>query len=471
MKTFATFALTAIAVLSFAACDSVVGPSSSLTADAGGDQTVAVGVPASLDGTGSSDGDGASLTYAWSFVSQPGGSSAPLTGTSATASFTPDVAGAYVVRLSVSNGTNTDTDEVTVTAEQGQITELDGDVTADRTLAAGLYTVRSGLTIRVTGAALTLSPGVRIDFGAGAGLQINSDGALVSAGTATQPVTLQGGQPSPGYWSGVAVYSSDVRNRLAHTTVAHGGGGRYSGMFAAANVALNDGARLQVEDSAVRDGGNRGISADPGATFPSFARNTLTGNAGGPLLASPMAADALDATSTYSGNAEDAVDLYDNNVTADMSLAALDVPYRIEGTPNVDNAFLTLEAGVEILFEAGAGLQVDSDGALRVEGTADRPVTLRGEQATPGYWSGVAIYSNDTRNVIANAVVAYGGGGRYSGLGAPANVALNDSARLTLSGSTIRDSAGWGIQADSNVVLTQSGNTFSNNASGNVNGG
>jgi cytochrome c553 len=89
------------------------------TANAGPDQTVDVGSQVSLDGTGSSDADHDPLTYAWTLVSKPSGSTAALPGSATTEMvfFTPDVAGTYVVQLVVNDGSADSTpDTVTITA-------------------------------------------------------------------------------------------------------------------------------------------------------------------------------------------------------------------------------------------------------------------------------------------------------------------------------------------------------------------
>ena len=86
--------------------------------NAGPDQKVGVGNPVTLDGSGSSDADGDPLTYSWSFVSKPAGSSASLSGaTSVSATFTADVVGQYAVRLTVSDGKTSATDDSAVTVE------------------------------------------------------------------------------------------------------------------------------------------------------------------------------------------------------------------------------------------------------------------------------------------------------------------------------------------------------------------
>ena len=74
-------------------------------ADAGQNQNVNMGDTVSLNGSGSSDPQGRSLTYQWSMVSIPFGSQAQLTGTNTVnPSFVADIAGLYSVQLVVNDG-------------------------------------------------------------------------------------------------------------------------------------------------------------------------------------------------------------------------------------------------------------------------------------------------------------------------------------------------------------------------------
>jgi sugar lactone lactonase YvrE len=87
-------------------------------ARAGTDQAVGGAVAVRLDGRASSDPDGTPLTFSWVFTSMPSGSSATLQNqNTAIPVFTPDVSGAYVVDLTVTDTAgHTAQDSVTVTA-------------------------------------------------------------------------------------------------------------------------------------------------------------------------------------------------------------------------------------------------------------------------------------------------------------------------------------------------------------------
>ncbi len=95
-------------------------------ADAGPDQDqVTVGVAITLDGNASSDPDLDPLTYNWTLVSVPAGSTAALAGaTTADPTFTPNVPGTYVAELIVNDGTsNSAPDSVIVTTNAAPIAD------------------------------------------------------------------------------------------------------------------------------------------------------------------------------------------------------------------------------------------------------------------------------------------------------------------------------------------------------------
>ena len=86
-------------------------------ANAGPDRSIELGATVNLDPFSSTDVDanGQSLSTAWTVIHKPAGSNAELgDAVKGRLPFTPDVAGTYVVQLSVSDGASTDSDTVVV---------------------------------------------------------------------------------------------------------------------------------------------------------------------------------------------------------------------------------------------------------------------------------------------------------------------------------------------------------------------
>ena len=117
-------------------------------ADAGNDKSVDVGEQATLDGSGSSDADGDSLTYSWTLGTIPGDSSATSAdiggASSDTATFTPDVEGAFELRLEVCDASDCDIDAAVVTAGGGGNNPPVADAGPDSTGTTGSTVTMNG---------------------------------------------------------------------------------------------------------------------------------------------------------------------------------------------------------------------------------------------------------------------------------------------------------------------------------------
>lgn len=152
------------------------------TANAGDDQSVTTGATVTLDGSASSDADGDSLSYTWTFSSVPSGSTATLSSSSVTASFTADIEGIYVASLTVNDGKdNSSADTVTITATTnntaptadagstqavttGAIVTLDGSASSDPDGDSLTYTWSLTSTPSGSAAALSDSSNVSTTF-------------------------------------------------------------------------------------------------------------------------------------------------------------------------------------------------------------------------------------------------------------------------------------------------------------------
>jgi hypothetical protein len=88
-------------------------------ANAGSAQSVSIAAVVTLNGTGSTDANGDTLTYRWTLTSKPTSSTAALSSATVTSpTFTADLAGSYVASLVVndSKADSTNTSTVTITA-------------------------------------------------------------------------------------------------------------------------------------------------------------------------------------------------------------------------------------------------------------------------------------------------------------------------------------------------------------------
>jgi hypothetical protein len=143
-------------------------------ANAGPDQTVAVGASVILDGSASHDVDRNALTYQWALTAKPTGSAATLANsTTAMPNLVADVAGQYVGQLIVNDGTvSSAPDTVTIMAGVGNTAPVANagpdqivaigttvmlDGTASRDADGNALVWKWALTTKPTGSAVVLS--------------------------------------------------------------------------------------------------------------------------------------------------------------------------------------------------------------------------------------------------------------------------------------------------------------------------
>lgn len=97
-------------------------------ANAGPDQTVPLLTMVELDAAGSTDVDGNSLTFTWSILEAPSGSSATLSDPAAVMpTFQLDAPGAFIIQLAVDDGTATSFDTVRINSENSAPVAIAGD--------------------------------------------------------------------------------------------------------------------------------------------------------------------------------------------------------------------------------------------------------------------------------------------------------------------------------------------------------
>jgi hypothetical protein len=479
MRKLAGILLLGLLLILTACEDEETTPDYNVVANAGSDQNVEVGDAVVLDGTASVDESGEGLQIEWSFESRPEGSTASIQNAgSLVAGFIPDVAGNYIVQLSVSNNYGNSFDNVTIIADDPVVNtiELDGNITENTVLeklnARGLvdYIVTADINVS---ADLVIEPGVIVEFQSGRSMRITQEGSIKAIGTAQDSIVFRGTVHQPGHWKGLRVDSNNPDNELAFMEIRHGGSDGIGGTTAERTrkgnlILMSDAVRLTARNMLFSESSEHGIyiHAVNNANIQ-LSENHYTANAK-PAYADVTVFHVLDNESDYTGNTDDYIaSADDRTITSSAVWPRINVPFQLPGV-NIDGD-LTIGAGAEFLVTHSKGIFVRSGGSLNAIGEQANPIVFRGVFDERGHWNGIRIISNNPLNQL-EYVEIYNGG--YEGIGATAaernrktSLMLDENARAEIRNVTISKSQNYPfwIRGGGNLNIEFESNTITDN--------
>ena len=437
-----------------------------------------VGTSYALDGSGSSDldTDSRDLTFLWEVSSAPAGSSTArvtaISGNPDEAVFVPDVVGEFTIRLTVSDPEgNVATDEVDIesNADPVVITRNVTETTVWKNVFANPalpdYFVKADIDVT---AQLTVAPGVTVMFKPNRGLSIEGNsGALVAVGKADSLVVLTA-QDTLNGWDGIVFFNNNAQNEFNYADVSYGGQLDFGFGVQAANIGVDNNGGVKVSNSTVSNSFNYGIYLEGGGTLRASGNNTLSNNANNPIALSISQVGSLDEASIYSGNTDNAVEIFASTLSQDEELVvpALSngIPYYVSGKLDI-NSGIKVQPGSSFEFSSTAFVEMESaNGYFSAEGTAADSITFTARNPADG-WGGFSFYTANSSNSFKYARVSYGGNRDFNFGIQPANIGVDNTAQIKISNSVISNSVGaYGIYVEDRGTIAEfSENRFTGN--------
>ncbi|MBL0912746.1 MAG: hypothetical protein IBJ09_10275 [Bacteroidia bacterium] len=300
--------------------------------------------------------------------------------------------------------------------------------------------------VDISSGTFTVEPGVVIEFTSEGGLSVSGNATVKMNGTASDPIVLRGKSSSPGAWQGIRIESEEAGNELSHVQVMHAGSRNFStvagGFIYDNKAAVVVEGKAKITHTSVSASGGYGVAFLSGAGSNGFADNTISQSNGFPLF---LYAGQLNNTSlascSFSANTKNYIGIYSKSsneeVYEEVNFIQTPVPYySIKGLSFVNKT--TMAEGTVLVMANNTGIYVQGNEYLKINGTAAKPVSIRGEEALAGFWRGLLVNTNNPANVFNYLNISDGGSEKLGLMPKKANLALADAkpAQLTINNCT-----------------------------------
>ncbi|MGB1207023.1 MAG: hypothetical protein ACPG5B_15360 [Chitinophagales bacterium] len=295
---------------------------------------------------------------------------------------------------------------------------------------------------------IVIEAGVVIEFSQNAGIEIEDGGSLKIEGNADEIVTLTGVDEDKGSWKGLLFDSNNTNNQLKFVDISYAGGGAFNSNNDEGSIIVWADAKLSMESVNVKNSAAYGLNATYVNSEITMNNCTFRTCDNAPIMVLPAYIGFMNATNSYSGNAKNyvKVEINTDEIKTDMTIEALDVPYRITSNNTffehlvIAEGTTTINTDVVMEFEDGTGLYVDDDGGLSVQSSGQ--VTFTGVTKTAGAWKGLYFQFTQKSNLLDNVLIEYAGSD-YEGTNQA--IGMWSDPKLALSNVTFKDIQGCAI--------------------------
>lgn len=321
-------------------------------------------------------------------------------------------------------------------------------------------------------ALLTIEPGVTIMFdGVDGGMTVQENAGISMVGTADKPIVFTGptNNPNNGSWNNILINSVRNDNRLEYVQFIRGGSdeGNWRGP-----VEIQ--GKVHMNNCLVDGSLANGIVTEYSGCFYSFDNNVVTNCAEYPWKTENNASlyYGVGSNNSFVANGRNMIYVQPSYYPLEdhVTLKKMSVPYYFPEGYDIREAYkYTIEPGVTMLFGSVKCFNISAETTLIANGTIEAPITIRGLEDEPGYWSGIIYHSVKAQSVMNYCNVS--GSGYDSSYGDACNLFLYDNSRLTITNCVFSGSQYYGIGIDrvsDMQYITHANNAFAGCQGGNV---
>ena len=305
---------------------------------------------------------------------------------------------------------------------------------------------------------LEIGPGVTIDMqSSGAGFDVGGDAALIVKGTAESPVIFKSTNSS--VWSGLRFSSKNKDNALNYLQIFNADGEEHV-------IGLNYEARVSMDHVTLDGSANDGIRVFGDAKFTKFTNNIIKNCKGYPLVLDSYAHIGMIGDGNQYENNKQYIRInpyvFDN--VQNSVIKKQPIPYYLADGMNVDgeSGTLTIEPGVEFVFEHEKEARVGGSIQLKIEGSAANPVIMRGMTDEANFWNGFSFDSARPSSISGLTLI-------NTGCNETPSLRINNEAKLTVSDITFKATDHLCMEISGEAKVTNKGGlTFEKCGKGNI---
>ena len=314
-----------------------------------------------------------------------------------------------------------------------------------------------------------LSNGTRINMADDKMIRIVNGASMIALGEQGLPVMIEGITKAKGSWRGIFVgNSAQASSQISYAEIRHAGSAPMAGKEAN-SIQVGRKGKVSIQHSIIDSGRGNGLEAISDESELEFERNTISNHDGHPIVVATDLVEFLDYHTAFDNIGKPEVKIEGNKPIAKSAETIWkgffdQRPYLIDGIGKDLRVYsgLRIEAGVTLKFMPNALMLVqDAQGYqayLKIAGSNQLPVTIKGKEEIAGSWYGITISSDNANNLIDHAVILHGGKPMQNNFSANISIDNAPVGKLTISNSTIGKSGQHGIaiakQLRTNLIHT-----------------